>query len=157
MIILDTNILISLQKWDKNAIKIEEFLTSMKLPIGIPAPVIAEFCAKDHSIRRNYLTDHNKMPQVLSFDGLCAITCGDITEQVNQKVISGEAVFECDRQKLKVDLQIVAIAIVKRAKIILSDDIDIAKIVKAIDAPISVYNIAHLYTDIAAGPLFQSP
>lgn len=155
MIILDNNILISLCIWDEHAKQIEFFLSIMNEPIGIPTPVIAEFCAIDNGSRTRYLMAKHQKHEKLPFDELAAIVCAEITGKINSLRNSQGLNFSASRQKLKIDLLIVSIALARKASIILSNDCDIKKIIEALGLPITVYAVSDLCTDISSGPLFQ--
>lgn len=100
----------------------------------MPTPVIAEFTAHDFNKRRMQLLayEHNKI-LTGTFDKKAALICGELSSKLHKDP-------DDDKQRVKVDLQIIAIAIANEAEILLSEDNGIQKIVKKLNLPLKVFS-----------------
>ncbi|WP_027008591.1 nucleic acid-binding protein [Conchiformibius kuhniae] len=95
-----------------------------KKTFGIPAPALAEFLIGEPNPakRQEFLSlfsGKSKVYQILDFDMKSSVMCTMISDIMNNRP------NECSkepRQKVKVDRQILAIAISNKAKLIISND-----------------------------------
>lgn len=124
IVAVDNNVLVSLVSDRALFINLETYLQQNNASLLIPTPVIAEFLAYDLNERRTQLLalSHNKILNG-SFDRKAAIICGEIAHDL------GRAFFKPDKQKVKVDIQIIAIAIANNAQVLLSEDNGVIKAV----------------------------
>lgn len=133
IIAIDNNILIQLLKDSAESDKITGYLQQMDAMLLIPSQVLAEFLATDFVQRRAiFLSGKNARSQIASFDEKAALICGEIANNIHALK------KEQPRQKTKVDLQILAICIANKVKIILSEDADITKAIEVLGLDINV-------------------
>lgn len=132
IVAIDNNILINLVSDRAIYNNLETFLHQNNATLLIPTPVIAEFTAYDFNKRRMQLLsyEHNKTI-IGSLDKKVALICGDLANKLHKEK-------DDDWQRVKVDLQIIAIALANGAKILLSEDNGIKKTVKNLDLPLEV-------------------
>lgn len=127
IVAIDNNVLVSLVADRAVFSNLETFLQQCNATLLIPTTVIAEFIAKDHNKRRiQFMTfKHNKV-MFGDFNKKAAFICGEFASQLpsNPEV--------CDKQKVKVDLQILSIAIANEAVFLLTEDKDMQKYIKAL-------------------------
>lgn len=117
IVAIDTNVLVSLVDERLSYINLETYLQQNHATLLIPTPVIAEFTAKDFSKRRaKFMSFQHSKVFIANFDELSAFICGEITSKLAKEH------FEKDKQRTKVDLQIIAIAIAQKADILISND-----------------------------------
>ncbi|WP_151792025.1 PIN domain-containing protein [Acinetobacter soli] len=107
-------------------VDLETFLKQSNATLLIPTPVIAEFLAKDLNKRRMKFMqmEHNKV-LIGDFDKKAAFICGEFTSDYEKD-------NEDKNQKVKVDLQILSIAIANEAEFLLTEDNDMQKYIKAL-------------------------
>lgn len=117
IVAIDTNVLVSLVDERSAYTNLETYLHQNNATLLIPTPVVAEFTAIDFSKRRAQFMpiEHSKVI-IANFDQLSAFICGEITSKLNKDF------FRQDKQRTKVDLQIIAIAISSKADILISND-----------------------------------
>ncbi|MCO1653310.1 hypothetical protein M4D47_19660 [Acinetobacter baumannii] len=118
IVAIDNNVLVSLVSERVVFTNLETFLQQCNATLLIPTPVIAEFIAKDHNKRRMQFMnfEHNKV-MFGDLDKKAAFICGELASQLCNKEND-------DKQKVKVDLQILAIALANRAQFLLTEDSD---------------------------------
>lgn len=131
MIVLDTNALVFLyrpnhdqeQLHDRMAHLFDTAKNSSQV-LGIPAPVLAEFLIGEPTAegRQNFLNLFNRKNRVfklLPFDlksaTVCAVVSGHLSSNPNE-------LGKTERQKIKIDRQILAIALSNQASQIISHD-----------------------------------
>lgn len=127
IVAIDNNVLVSLVTDRAVFSNLETFLQQCNATLLIPTPVIAEFVAKDHNKRRmQFMTfEHNKV-MFGDFNKKAAFICGEFASKLPSNSEDG------DRQKIKVDLQILSIAIANEAVFLLTEDNDMQKYIKAL-------------------------
>lgn len=127
IIAIDNNVLFSLLSDNLEKGNLETFLQQNDATLLIPTPVVAEFTAFDFNMQRQKLFSikHSKII-IGDLNQKAALICGHLNCQMDRKDLEGK------KQKVKVDLQIVSIAIAYDASIILSEDVDVKKIVQKI-------------------------
>ncbi|MBR7681724.1 PIN domain-containing protein [Acinetobacter nosocomialis] len=117
IVAIDTNVLVSLVNERATYINLETFLHQNNATLLIPTPVVAEFTAIDFSKRRNqFMSFQHKNVIISEFDQLSAFVCGEITSKLSK------VHFKDNRQRTKIDLQIIAIALAKKANLLISND-----------------------------------
>lgn len=138
MIILDTNALISFLKNSEEVKNLRELLRkAQSLEICIPTPVLAEFLAHEDNLERvQQLTRPNSKFRKLPFDEKSALLAAKIYK-ANKAALKQ---MEEPNQKVKVDLQILAIALSNRANMIITNDSGIKKIINRLNISINVYD-----------------
>lgn len=138
IVAIDNNILIHLVSDRAVYTNLETFLHQNNATLLMPTPVIAEFTAHDFNKRRMQLLsyEHNKV-LTGTFDKKAALICGELSSKLYND--PGE-----DKQKVKVDLQIIAIALANGAEILLSDDKGVQKIVEKLTLPLKVFSKADI-------------
>ncbi len=132
---IDNNVLVnwvSAPEASLTKLRLEYFferIEQSKQRLVIPAPVVAEFLAVAEDARFEFV---NKLRQssfviVASFDFRAAVECSILIAAARN---SGDIRYGGDsaKQKIKVDEQIVAIARVNQASLIISNDNDVRKI-----------------------------
>lgn len=135
IVAIDNNILIHLVSDRAVHNNLETFLHQNNATLLIPTPVIAEFTAHDFNKRRMQLLayEHNKVLTGI-LDKKAALICGELASKLNKDI------FNDDRQRVKVDLQIIAIALANGAEILLSEDNGVQKCVKNLGLNLKVYS-----------------
>lgn len=138
MIVIDTNVLATLMSDNRSSedfIKTAYFFQEIKKNgnyIGIPTPVIAEFLVIDNEIRTSFfeLFKNNRSIKILPFDLKSAYECANIEAEARA---AGNKLFPLPKesapyQKVKVDRQILAIALSNNAQTLITNDKDLKKI-----------------------------
>ena len=135
IVAIDNNILVQLVSDRAVRNNLETFLHQNNATLLIPTPVIAEFTAFDFNKRRMQLLsyEHNKVITGV-LDKKSALICGEITYKIHKNIMNN------DRQRVKVDLQIIAISLAYDAKILLSEDEGVIKSVKNLELDLNVYS-----------------
>lgn len=131
MVIFDTNVLIALTsgRASKDDIaRINELIaeTGRKHSyVGIPAPVLGEYLAHTEGATSAVLAalDNKKNVRTLPFDKKAAVQCAEMYRKASGKK-RGKAAGD-PYQKVKVDRQIVAIAVTNGAQLLVSDDVSL--------------------------------
>ncbi|MFW1970485.1 hypothetical protein [Acinetobacter bereziniae] len=124
IIAIDNNVLVSLVAERAVFNNLETFLHQCNATLLIPTPVIAEFIAIDHNKRRiQFMTFEHNNVMFGDFNKKAAFICGEFASQLPNHSIN-------DKQKVKVDLQILAIAIANEACYLLTEDKDMANYIK---------------------------
>ena len=137
IVAIDNNILVHLVSDRAVHSNLETFLhqNNATLLIPTPAPVIAEFTAHDFNKRRMELLayEHNKVLTGI-LDKKAALICGELASKLHKDIINE------DRQRVKVDLQIIAIALANGAEVLLSEDRGVLKSVENLELNLKVYS-----------------
>lgn len=132
IVAIDNNVLIHLVS-DKAVHKnLETFLHQNNATLLIPTPVIAEFIGYDFTKRRVQLLsyEYNKV-LIGSLDRKAALICGELASKLHKDKND-------NWQRVKVDLQIIAISLANGAKKLLSEDKGVQKTVTRLDLPLEV-------------------
>ena len=159
MIVVDNNVLVQIATYNNpnTAAALEAFLKQRGHTIGIPTPVLAEYLAHDFTGRYAQYLAHHGMHLILDFDFKSAMLCGNITSRYLDKKT---AIFaeQPAKQKVKADLQILAIALANNASILISDDPHIATYVRELadTAKIQVLTSMDIYNMHPAEPQQES-
>ncbi|MCG6038401.1 PIN domain-containing protein [Acinetobacter baumannii] len=117
IVAIDNNVLVSLASDRALFVNLETYLKQNNATLLIPTPVIAEFIAYDLNARRTQLLtlSHGKVLNG-SFDRKAALICGEMAHEL------GKEFFKENKQKVKVDIQILSIAVSNNAKVLLTED-----------------------------------
>ncbi|MDH2601903.1 type II toxin-antitoxin system VapC family toxin [Acinetobacter baumannii] len=145
MIILDTNALITLLTADKVSAEYLNLVAYLKqcerLTQALPMPAIAEFIAGDENeSRSSMLLSPNSKFKNLDFDAKAALIAARIYK--DYKKLPKNQKSQNPHQKVKVDIQILGIALANNAKMIVTCDRGIKTIIDALDLSISVFDYA---------------
>jgi predicted nucleic acid-binding protein len=135
IVAIDNNILIHLVSDRAVHNNLETFLHQNNATLLIPTPVIAEFTAHDFNKRRMQLLsyEHNKVLTGI-FDKKAALICGELSSKLHKDILNS------DKQRVKVDLQIIAIALSNGAEILLSEDKGVLSCVKNLELNLKVFS-----------------
>lgn len=143
MIILDTNALITMQTADKSSahfIQLLDFLNHYRkmYRIALPMPAVAEFLAGDNNaLRTAKLLGKTSPFQTLDFDEKSAIASAQIYQ--NYANLPKRPTQE-PRQKVKVDIQILGIALANQAQFFVTCDVGIHRMVEQLGLPIQLFD-----------------
>ncbi len=142
IITIDANILIALfddKTFDKGFIK---FCNDSNVQqIIIPAPAMCEFLSKDSVDRFQFLQEKKRIATIVSFDEKAAYITADLAEAYYSNKL------EIPKQKVKVDLQILGIAIANKSNFILTKDNDFKSYINHLKLKIGLKKIADLYIE----------
>lgn len=143
MIVLDTNALITFQTAEKHSehfCNLINFLKHYKMyDVSLPMPAIAEFMAGDENeLRSASLLSSTSRFKTLIFDAKSAIISAKIYR--NYFDLPKNQRLQEPRQKIKVDIQILAIAVANGAKILITHDKGIKNIVQELHIPIQIFD-----------------
>ena len=142
IITIDANILIALfddKSFDKGFIKFCKDHNVQQ--IIIPAPAMCEFLSRDSADRFQFLQEKKRIATIISFDEKAAYITADMAERYFKNKL------EIPRQKVKVDLQILGIAIANKSNFILTKDNDFKSYIKHLTLKIEIKKIADLYIE----------
>ncbi len=143
MIILDTNALITLLMADNTKaeyMNLVAFLNQSKqLSIALPMPAISEFIAGDDNEARSLsLLKPNTKFKNLDFDAKSALTAAKIYRDYRK--LPKNKNTKAPHQKVKVDIQIIGIAIANNATAIISHDKGIRTIIDELGLSLAVFD-----------------
>lgn len=135
IVAIDNNILVHIVSDRAVHGNLETFLHQNNATLLIPTPVIAEFTAHDFNKRRMQLLayEHNKVLTGI-LDKKAALICGELASKLDKDILNE------DRQRVKVDLQIIAIALANGAEILLSEDRGVLRSVENLELNLKVYS-----------------
>ncbi|MBI0393481.1 type II toxin-antitoxin system VapC family toxin [Acinetobacter bereziniae] len=143
MIILDTNALITLltsNKSEAEYINLVSFLNQNKeQSLSLPMPAISEFIAGDNNEARSLaLLKPNSKFKNLDFDAKSALNAAKVYR--DYRSLPKHKKTQTPHQKVKVDIQIIGIALANDVKTIISHDKGISKIVNELGLNLSVFD-----------------
>lgn len=144
MIILDTNALITFLDEEKSSSEYYNLIAALRAllheTIALPMPVISEFVAGDDNEARSLsLIKPNSKFKALDFDAKAALVAAKIYKDYRACLPKSNQ-NQRPNQKIKVDIQILGIAISNNASMIVTHDKGIKKIVDCLDLPIIVFD-----------------
>ena len=144
MIILDTNALITFLDGEKSSSEYYNLISALNTllhkTIALPMPVISEFIAGDDNEARSLsLLKPNSKFKNLDFDAKAALVAAKIYKDYRASLPKSNQ-SQRPNQKIKVDIQILGIAIANNASIIVTHDKDIKKIVDGLGLSITVFD-----------------
>lgn len=143
LIILDTNALITLLMKDKDQAEYKNlvaFLNQAKqFSIALPMPVISEFIAGDDNEARSFsLLKPNSKFKNLDFDAKAALNAAKVYRDYRNLPKNRKS--QDPRQKVKVDIQIIGIALANNATAIISHDQGLKTVVNELGLALAVYD-----------------
>ncbi|MEN8549731.1 PIN domain-containing protein [Acinetobacter soli] len=143
LIILDTNALITLLTKNKEEAEYKNlvaFLNQGKnFSVALPMPVISEFIAGDDNEARSLaLLKPNSKFKNLDFDAKAALSAAKVYREYHKLPKNRKA--QEPRQKVKVDIQIIGIALANNATAIVSHDQGIKTVVNELGLSLAIYD-----------------
>ena len=143
LIILDTNALITLLIKDKEEAEYKNLITFLYLnkssSIALPMPAISEFIAGDDNEARSLsLLKPNSKFKNLDFDAKAALSAAKVYRDYRN--LPKNKKYQDPRQKVKVDIQIIGIALANNAMTIVSHDQGIKTVVNELGLSLAVYD-----------------
>ncbi|MDM1760003.1 PIN domain-containing protein [Acinetobacter sp. 251-1] len=159
MIILDTNALITLLVTDKDQAEYKNlvsFLNQRKnFSLALPMPVISEFIAGDNDDARSLgLLKPNSKFKNLDFDAKAALSAAKVYREYRSLPKNRKS--QDPRQKVKVDIQIIGIALANNATAIVSHDQGLKTVVNELGLALAVYDYMDSnYFEQMAGLIFN--
>lgn len=143
MIILDTNALITLLMKDKDQAEYKNLVAflnhSKNFSMALPMPVISEFIAGDDNEARSLsLLKPNAKFKNLDFDAKAALSAAKVYREYRNLPKNRRSADP--RQKVKVDIQIIGIALANNATAIISHDQGLKTVVNELGLALDVYD-----------------
>lgn len=143
MIILDTNALITLLMKDKDQAEYKNLVAFLnqgkQFSIALPMPVISEFIAGDDNEARSLsLLKPNSKFKNLDFDAKAALSAAKVYRDYRNLPKNRKS--QDPRQKVKVDIQIIGIALANNATAIISHDQGLKIVVDELGLDLAVYD-----------------
>ncbi|WP_286713007.1 PIN domain-containing protein [Acinetobacter sp. UBA2581] len=139
IITIDANILVAF--FDDNAFD-KGFIQFCKAnnvqQVIIPAPAMSEFLSRDSAERFQFIQNKKRIASVVSFDEKAAYITANMAEDYYKDKL------EIPKQKVKVDLQILGIAIANKSNFILTRDNDFKSYVDHLKLRIGIKTISDL-------------
>ncbi len=139
MVMVDSNFLIKLVNDNQTYRIFLQSLERSEISLGLPTPVVAEFLVKDNNYERaTFLSKVNSFTQTFDLDMKSALLSAEIfRDLLNIGYIKEN---NSERQVIKVDIQIISIAVANRVSKLYTADKGIIEIIDQIDLPIEVIN-----------------
>ncbi|CAN6961579.1 type II toxin-antitoxin system VapC family toxin [Psychrobacter immobilis] len=139
MVMVDSNFLIKLVNDNQTYRIFLQSLERSEISLGLPTPVVAEFLVKDNNYERaTFLSKVNSFTQTFDFDMKSALLSAEIFR--NLQDIGYIKENNSKRQVIKVDIQIISIAVANRVSKLYTADKGIIEIIDQLDLPIEVIN-----------------
>ena len=144
LIILDTNALITLLTKDKDQAEYKNLVTFLNqgknLSIALPMPAISEFIAGDDNEARSLsLLKPNSKFKNLDFDAKAALSAAKVYRDYRKSLPRHNQNQRPD-QKVKVDIQIIGIALANNASALITHDKGIKRILKSLELPLAIFD-----------------
>ncbi|WP_151752288.1 type II toxin-antitoxin system VapC family toxin [Acinetobacter bereziniae] len=139
IITIDANILIALfddYAFDKGFVQF--CLANNVQQVIIPTPAMCEFLSRDSADRFQFIQNKKRIATIVNFDEKSAYITANIAEVYYKNKL------EIPRQKVKVDLQILGIAISNGSSFILTRDNDFKSYINHLNLKIGIKNISDL-------------
>ena len=139
MVMVDSNFLIKLVNDNQTYRIFLQSLERSEISLGLPTPVVAEFLVKDNNYERaTFLSKVNSFTQNFDFDMKSALLSAEIFRDLLDIGYIKEN--NSERQVIKVDIQIISIAVANRVSKLYTADKGIIEIIDQLDLPIEVIN-----------------
>lgn len=139
IITVDTNTLVALFDEKSFDYGFKKFCQSNNVQqVLIPTPVLCEFLSHDSAQRFQFMQARKRIASLVNFDEKAAYMTAKIAEAYYKDRLP------ISRQKVKVDLQILGVAISNNSQFILTKDDDFSSYINHLDLPIGVKTIADL-------------
>lgn len=152
IIMADTSLLIKLVE-AKGYEVVYQFFDEDNAVMALPTPAIAEFLTTDNNFNRaEFLSKMNSFTQVFDFDMKSAHTSAKLNRELQDV---GFLKDQREQNKLRIDVQLVSIALANQIKQIFTADTQIHEIIDVLNLPIEAIDIEknNEYFDL---PLFQN-
>ena len=139
MVMVDSNFLIKLVNDNQTYRIFLQSLERSEISLGLPTPVVAEFLVKDNNYERaTFLSKVNSFTQTFDLDMKSALLSAEIfRDLLNMGYIKEN---NSERQVIKVDIQIISIAVANRVSKLYTADKGIIEIIDQLDLPIEEIN-----------------
>ncbi len=142
IIALDNNILVSLFSDAKLVYGLKKFSSDNSVSQTIlPTPALCEFLAHDRIERISFINKTKRNVTFQSFDEKAAYQTALLAEKYYEDKLP------INKQKVKVDLQILGIALANQAKYLLTGDNDFSSYVSKLSLNIKILKISELYIE----------
>lgn len=139
MVMVDNDFLIRLVDDNQTYRIFLQSLERSEISLGLPTPVVAEFLVKDDNYERaTFLSKVNSFTQTFDFDMKSALLSAKIFRDLLDIGYIKEN--NSERQVIKVDIQIISIAVANRVSKLYTADKGIIEIIDQLDLPIEVIN-----------------
>lgn len=139
MVMVDNNFLIRLVDDNQTYRIFLQSLERSEISLGLPTPVVAEFLVKDDNYERaTFLSKVNSFTQTFDFDMKSALLSAKIFRDLLDIGYIKEN--NSERQVIKIDIQIISIAVANRVSKLYTADKGIIEIIDQLDLPIEVIN-----------------
>ena len=139
MVMVDSNFLIKLVNDNQTYRIFLQSLERSEISLGLPTPVVAEFLVKDNNYERaTFLSKVNSFTQTFDLDMKSALLSAEIFRDLLDIGYIQEN--NSERQVIKVDIQIISIAVANRVSKLYTADKGIIEIIDQLDLPIEVIN-----------------
>lgn len=139
MVMVDSNFLIKLVNDNQTYRIFLQSLERSEISLGLPTPVVAEFLVKDNNYERaTFLSKVNSFTQNFDFDMKSALLSAEIFRDLLDIGYIKEN--NSERQVIKVDIQIISIAVANRVSKLYTADKGIIEIIDQLDLLIEVIN-----------------
>lgn len=139
MVMVDSNFLIKLVNDNQTYRIFLQSLERSEISLGLPTPVVAEFLVKDNNYERaTFLSKVNSFTQTFDLDMKSALLSAEIFRDLLDIGYIKEN--NSERQVIKVDIQIISIAVANRVSKLYTADKGIIEIIDQLDLPIEVIN-----------------
>lgn len=139
MVMVDNNFLIKLVNDNQTYRIFLQSLERSEISLGLPTPVVAEFLVKDNNYERaTFLSKVNSFTQTFDFDMKSALLSAEIFRDLLDIGYIKEN--NSERQVIKVDIQIISIAVANRVSKLYTADKGMIEIIDQLDLPIKVIN-----------------
>ena len=153
MVMVDNNFLVRLVEDNQTYRILLQYLERNEISLGLPTPVVAEFFVKDDNYERaTFLSKVNSFTQNFDFDMKSALMSAKIFRDLLDigyiKKNNGE------RQVIKVDIQIIGIAIANSISKLYTADKEMIDIINQLSLPIEVIDFER--NEFSGMTLFES-
>lgn len=139
IIAIDANILIALFDDNQFAFAFKQFCKQHNVAkVILPMPAMCEFLSHDNVNRFQFVKSKSKTVVPVDFDEKSAISTARLAEKYYADRL------EIDKQKVKVDLQILGTAIANKAQFILTKDSDFKKYINKLKPNIGLKTVKDL-------------
>ena len=139
MVMVDSNFLIKLVNDNQTYRIFLQSLERSEISLGLPTPVVADFLVKDNNYERaTFLSKVNSFTQTFDLDMKSALLSAEIFRDLLDIGYIKEN--NSERQVIKVDIQIISIAVANRVSKLYTADKGIIEIIDQLDLPIEVIN-----------------
>jgi predicted nucleic acid-binding protein len=164
LIILDTNSLVQMMvvdETDDDAARLRGLMEKAKasgISLGIPAPVFAEFLVRTDDATTEMLNafERRQAVRILPFDKRAAHECA-LLDRAALATGDKRGGSKVSWQKLKIDRQIIAIARVNSAQLLLTNDSSLRTLANRLGLPVQTVADLPIPDDAKQRPLDLSP